>query len=90
MVISYYAVSVSYTHLDVYKRQVIILYMFSTVLAAVIAVFASMASVSYTHLDVYKRQEIVLAELSVFRHKYQILCIHDRRICETHGKCFFY
>ena len=34
--------------------------------------------------------EIVLAELSVFRHKYQILCIHDRRICETHGKCFFY
>ena len=46
--------SVSYTHLDVYKRQVI----------SIIAVFCSMLvmswqltiAVSYTHLDVYKRQ----------------------------------
>ena len=48
--------------------------------------FVCVDPVSYTHLST----EIVLAELSVFRHKYQILCIHDRRICETHGKCFFY
>ena len=60
---------VSYTHLDVYKRQVVNL-VYSDVVAirafispcsglipsAATAVNASIIAVSYTHLDVYKRQ----------------------------------
>ena len=45
----YYAGSVSYTHLDVYKRQG-----FTSVIPHVEQ--QERESVSYTHLDVYKRQ----------------------------------
>ena len=45
---------VSYTHLDVYKRQLLVSSL--AFLAASLARCARMDSVSYTHLDVYKRQ----------------------------------
>ena len=50
-------VSVSYTHLDVYKRQV---HQdgFCTEHFRHFRQYAGTASVSYTHLDVYKRQPI--------------------------------
>ena len=55
--------AVSYTHLDVYKRQADTLYKsdFDKILPILIHGDASIAgqgivSVSYTHLDVYKRQ----------------------------------
>ena len=47
------AVAVSYTHLDVYKRQ-ITRYIEDSKLK--FYTFASCIPVSYTHLDVYKRQ----------------------------------
>ena len=48
--------SVSYTHLDVYKRQVCYC-VFGEVIINNEDVFALMhEAVSYTHLDVYKRQ----------------------------------
>ena len=44
-------IAVSYTHLDVYKRQIWYCIIFSgTVLC--------FGAVSYTHLDVYKRQHL--------------------------------
>ena len=42
---------VSYTHLDVYKRQVL------PVELRPMIVLDDVTSVSYTHLDVYKRQD---------------------------------
>ena len=42
--------SVSYTHLDVYKRQAILLFLLLG------WIFSIIYPVSYTHLDVYKRQ----------------------------------
>ena len=63
--------SVSYTHLDVYKRQLL---NFSFYVnggdvpkqpALTLAMFPDdMAAVSYTHLDVYKRQEKTLPHLA--------------------------
>ena len=53
------ASSVSYTHLDVYKRQVIIRTMAISGAICGIAGFVIVSGaspVSYTHLDVYKRQ----------------------------------
>ena len=50
---------VSYTHLDVYKRQVekrSIINEFSLA-AFVVSASLILRPVSYTHLDVYKRQE---------------------------------
>ena len=49
------AVPVSYTHLDVYKRQFLrtIPYNYYALLTIV------MSPVSYTHLDVYKRQPVL-------------------------------
>ena len=44
---------VSYTHLDVYKRQLFWFIGFSLTSAANVR---TLAPVSYTHLDVYKRQ----------------------------------
>ncbi|OUG01767.1 hypothetical protein AZ049_004426 [Escherichia coli] len=46
--------SVSYTHLDVYKRQVY-----------GIRISGRYITVSYTHLDVYKRQIIYLPEILI-------------------------
>ena len=46
--------SVSYTHLDVYKRQIIIC--FCLCIRYLFICFATINTVSYTHLDVYKRQ----------------------------------
>ena len=63
--------AVSYTHLDVYKRQAMRLYSAALDLAdehkydklakASLTNLASLyvVSVSYTHLDVYKRQELL-------------------------------
>ena len=52
--------SVSYTHLDVYKRQPYPILWIGLRRIALLAVtqftFASFTAVSYTHLDVYKRQ----------------------------------
>ena len=58
--------AVSYTHLDVYKRQRIYSALIEIVAAAVFIIpiwciynklcFHSWKPVSYTHLDVYKRQ----------------------------------
>ena len=53
---------VSYTHLDVYKRQVTIPYnifekmMNKELAVSAIETFNRHGAVSYTHLDVYKRQ----------------------------------
>ena len=54
--------SVSYTHLDVYKRQCLSIALSGTsphivfnIQASTLAIF-SIYAVSYTHLDVYKRQ----------------------------------
>ena len=58
---------VSYTHLDVYKRQVPMRFLFEQMGADVewngetqtaTATLDNTAAVSYTHLDVYKRQYI--------------------------------
>ena len=62
-------IPVSYTHLDVYKRQAVYCFVFGvfdalefvvageTVLAhRVFDSFMGVEAVSYTHLDVYKRQ----------------------------------
>ena len=46
-------ISVSYTHLDVYKRQILSCYF---KLFVFILDFNVLSAVSYTHLDVYKRQ----------------------------------
>ena len=52
-----YAGAVSYTHLDVYKRQVQFTSYAVYVGEATAAVHSERCmSVSYTHLDVYKRQ----------------------------------
>ena len=53
--------TVSYTHLDVYKRQHLRLTRWSTTLpftklSASLANIVTLEPVSYTHLDVYKRQ----------------------------------
>ena len=57
--------AVSYTHLDVYKRQLLLsggqsLFLFRLPLIAVAIAYYSetstISAVSYTHLDVYKRQ----------------------------------
>ena len=54
------SVAVSYTHLDVYKRQVYHVFTYNSDVVHVIVpafLFTSIHSpVSYTHLDVYKRQ----------------------------------
>ena len=47
--------SVSYTHLDVYKRQKYILFIFIGIFPFVQFEIGA-DPVSYTHLDVYKRQ----------------------------------
>ena len=51
---------VSYTHLDVYKRQVSLIavrYSGNTIRPPMKSLIANfLQSVSYTHLDVYKRQ----------------------------------
>ena len=49
---------VSYTHLDVYKRQLIAIVGRGMREARGTAgrIFSALAPVSYTHLDVYKRQ----------------------------------
>ena len=68
---------VSYTHLDVYKRQALKPPTPQAAIAAseppLMMAFAlpkrmrlnasAMASVSYTHLDVYKRQERILSDM---------------------------
>ena len=59
-------IPVSYTHLDVYKRQVKDIPQRGKVIVALCAVHSvidsdeadTFLSVSYTHLDVYKRQRI--------------------------------
>ena len=60
--------AVSYTHLDVYKRQVLprlgsAFILFTSLIASTVSAFGTspliskgILSVSYTHLDVYKRQ----------------------------------
>ena len=50
--------SVSYTHLDVYKRQGIpsVVYGLVGMILLVPAIRVAFDPVSYTHLDVYKRQ----------------------------------
>ena len=52
---------VSYTHLDVYKRQVLVAIVMLLFLHNIRNAFIVMVSipVSYTHLDVYKRQRVV-------------------------------
>ena len=64
--------AVSYTHLDVYKRQVmnsrVMLYIGEETITFVQAdlcgvQFVSQQAVSYTHLDVYKRQQFVFPYL---------------------------
>ena len=67
---------VSYTHLDVYKRQVLHgrdawrllvgLALAFVILAAVNPLFDTLGAVSYTHLDVYKRQKEALPEDLIF------------------------
>ena len=55
--------SVSYTHLDVYKRQVIDLFVSSSSLHAFCIrrlIIYSLNPVSYTHLDVSKRQDTAI------------------------------
>ena len=49
--------AVSYTHLDVYKRQVFLLISTHFTATLGIPLTPPTLSVSYTHLDVYKRQE---------------------------------
>ena len=51
-------IAVSYTHLDVYKRQVCSSAPLAMTAAGIPAmpIWERVASVSYTHLDVYKRQ----------------------------------
>ena len=54
-------ISVSYTHLDVYKRQPYFsatAFNFARMLHRVLRVPVGIISVSYTHLDVYKRQNL--------------------------------
>ena len=48
--------AVSYTHLDVYKRQASAFNLLMSSLALVVILALGLGSVSYTHLDVYKRQ----------------------------------
>ena len=50
----YYCKSVSYTHLDVYKRQVLVMLQETLYMTK----GSSLQPVSYTHLDVYKRQAL--------------------------------
>ena len=53
--------AVSYTHLDVYKRQVLDMAKVESgniVLAEEKIEMAALVAVSYTHLDVYKRQVV--------------------------------
>ena len=51
-------VPVSYTHLDVYKRQIFISVFLNSFVSFVILLFMYVNAVSYTHLDVYKRQSV--------------------------------
>ena len=46
--------TVSYTHLDVYKRQTLA----AAITILVLAFLIVYIPVSYTHLDVYKRQDL--------------------------------
>ena len=48
--------AVSYTHLDVYKRQVIAYIFLTWGLTGFLSWVRLLGPVSYTHLDVYKRQ----------------------------------
>ena len=54
-----YTVTVSYTHLDVYKRQIGACGIAVRMIAPFVSdkLSDSPVAVSYTHLDVYKRQE---------------------------------
>ena len=57
--IGFSPIPVSYTHLDVYKRQVeiVVLYVgFHAVFGHEAVILFGAIAVSYTHLDVYKRQ----------------------------------
>ena len=53
---------VSYTHLDVYKRQVPVCSNGSETWVLVKIHLTSIQPVSYTHLDVYKRQGLSVVE----------------------------
>ena len=64
---------VSYTHLDVYKRQSLFLFISNLVLARLLSPddFGCIAMpVSYTHLDVYKRQFITIRPLRFVTVRY--------------------
>ena len=50
--------SVSYTHLDVYKRQVLLVTRWTVLHGEPWLVCPTLTPVSYTHLDVYKRQDL--------------------------------
>ena len=69
--------SVSYTHLDVYKRQVlnVMVYLLIVHVAVIVTSSAGIVvgislsqpvnvSVSYTHLDVYKRQVVNIVSIN--------------------------
>ena len=69
LVFAAYSSSVSYTHLDVYKRQALCgstvfadtaFQIFKGVNAIPPKIIESLVPVSYTHLDVYKRQPPVI------------------------------
>ena len=82
------ALPVSYTHLDVYKRQgvrriimdslyLIIFFILGTVLGGFYTVLGGLlAAVSYTHLDVYKRQFNRLAKRN-FIMEYWTYCVNN-------------
>ena len=57
------AMSVSYTHLDVYKRQEL---MSGIKQFECIRIFLNSYTVSYTHLDVYKRQVFIFSGFKTF------------------------
>ena len=48
--------TVSYTHLDVYKRQELLQSLDNTIVSMKVTLSYYIEPVSYTHLDVYKRQ----------------------------------
>ena len=91
-------IPVSYTHLDVYKRQLLLNEVKSKLFKRTIQTVSYLPPVSYTHLDVYKRQTYGIAlwkdggvrrkieDISTNKHHVKLMagCMNRRRVASVH------
>ena len=83
--------SVSYTHLDVYKRQIFALVQLQPAQFFILMKQAhNTEAVSYTHLDVYKRQNVSRQTISNWENEKSYPDIIDRIDMSNLYSCLLY